>query len=85
MARVCGPDGGNDLLLLVPRAAYGLRVVVDRVARAHGLNEFRDAMVLTVLTDDTHRSQLESAQLVGLDDDESAVLLLDPELVTPAA
>lgn len=72
---VCGGDGGSDLAMLVHRAGFGLRVVVDRIARAHGLNDYRDALVLTVLTDDAQRSQLEIAQIVGIDKSTLTALL----------
>lgn len=63
----CASAAAGDFSLLVHRAAQGLRVVLDRACREQGLNDGRDWLVLTALSDGTRRTQLELARLLGID------------------
>ena len=63
----CASSRSGDLTLLVHRAAQGLRSVLDRASRDHGLSDGRDWLVLTALSDGARRTQLELARLLGID------------------
>ena len=63
----CASSRSGDLTLLVHRAAQGLRCVLDRASRDHGLTDGRDWLVLTALSDGARRTQLELARLLGID------------------
>ena len=63
----CGAGPDAELTLLVRRAAQGVQGVLDRAARAHGLTDARDWLVLTALSDGARRTHLEIAATVGID------------------
>ncbi len=64
---LCTAAGLHDLGLLMHQAAQGLRSVLDRVCREHGLKDARDWFVLSALSDGIPRTQLEIARLVCID------------------
>jgi DNA-binding MarR family transcriptional regulator len=57
----------NDLSLLTHQAAQGMRSVLDRICREHGLKDARDWFVLHALSSGIPRTQLEVAKLVCID------------------
>ncbi len=65
-ASYAGPCA-DDLTLLVHRAAQGLRCIFDRACRDEGLTDARDWLVLTTLSDDVRRTQLDLARTLGID------------------
>jgi len=56
-----------DLTWLMHRAAEVLRADFDAVAKAAGLADLRDWLVLSVVTDGIPRTQLEIARQLGID------------------
>jgi DNA-binding MarR family transcriptional regulator len=56
-----------DLTWLMHRASEVLRADFDQVARAAGLADLRDWLVLSVVTDGIPRTQLEIARQLGID------------------
>lgn len=63
----CAASGLHDLSLLTHQAAQGLRSVLDRICREHGLKDARDWFVLSSLSSGIPRTQLEIARLVCID------------------
>jgi len=69
-AASCPPPAGADrpdLTWLLHRAAQNMRGALDEVARAHGLSDARDWMVLSALTTGPRQTQLALAHSLSLD------------------
>jgi DNA-binding MarR family transcriptional regulator len=64
---LCAAADLNDLSLLTHLAAQGMRSVLDRICREHGLKDARDWFVLHALSSGIPHTQLEIAKLVCID------------------
>ena len=64
---LCAASDLNDLSLLTHQAAQGMRSVLDRICREHGLKDARDWFVLHALSSGVGHTQLEIARLVCID------------------